>query len=63
MGTHEKINGDLRAAKYLHVSRTTIHRLKKSGRIAFTQIGGRFFYSQSDLDNIFYHPMKEVSNE
>jgi len=64
MELQKKIFGDLQLANYYNVSRSTISRLKKAGKIPFGLIGSRrYFYYIDDLDNVFYHSLKGGERE
>ena len=63
MQSHERLIGDQGCADHYHVCRSTIHRLKKAGRLSFIKIGRRYFYSIDELDRLFHHSAKGGERE
>ncbi len=51
---------DREAAAYLRIGQTTLWRLRKNGKIAFSRAASKIIYTQADLENYLKSTKREA---
>lgn len=59
----EEVYTDKQAQEVLHVSRTTLWRLRDAGKLAFVRIGSRTLYRASDLEEFLESQARPVRTQ
>ena len=59
---NERYLTDREVSKILHISRRTLQEYRSTGQIAYSMVGGKILYRESDLEKWLtanYNPLKE----
>ena len=59
---NERYLTDREVSKILHISRRTLQEYRSTGQIAYSMVGGKILYKESDIEKWLtanYNPVKE----